>query len=126
MAASVPDKVLMAAAEVGLHCGFSVELGCCHQPCSRLSAVPNVLSLESKKANDCQPIFGPHDLAAVAPYRRSDPGKEIDLGVWTNVGRVPESESATDYELCGKPQRAFLQLAMNVEISGWVVRPRLV
>lgn len=32
MAASVPDKVLMAAVEVDLHCGFSVEWGCCHQP----------------------------------------------------------------------------------------------
>lgn len=71
-----------------------------------------MLSLESKKANDFQPILGPHDLAVVvgvrAPSRRSDPGAEIDLKVLTNVGRAPESESATEYELHGKPQRAFL------------------
>jgi hypothetical protein len=95
-----------------------------------LSEVPNALSPKSKKANCCQTILGPRDLAVVvgerAPYRRPDPGTEIDLRASTNVVRVPESESATDYGICGKPQQAFLYPAMNVEITGRVVRPRLV
>lgn len=78
-----------------------------------MSGVPNVFSLGSKKANDCQPILDSQDLAVVvgkgaAPHRRSDPGTEIDLRGSTTAGRVPESESATDYELCWKLQQAFL------------------
>ena len=99
----------MAGVEVGLHCDFSVESGCCHQPWSHLSGI---LSLESKKAKDCQLVLGPHDLGVAvcekAPYRRSDPGAEIDLGVSTTVARVPGSESATDSELFREPQQAFL------------------
>lgn len=95
-----------------------------------MSEVPNAPSPESKKANDCQTILGPHDLAVVVGervlYRRYDPGTEIDLRVSTNVVRVTESESVTDYEICGEPQQAFLYLLMNVEILGRVVRPRLV
>lgn len=102
----------MVAAVADLHRGFSVEWECCHQPWSRLSGTPSVLSLELNKANDCQPILGPHDLAVVvgkrAPHRGSDRGAEIDLRVSTNVERVPESELATDYELSGKPHQAFL------------------
>lgn len=81
-----------------------------------------MFSLGSKKANDCQSILDPQDLAVVvgkrAPYRRSDPGTEIDLRGSMTVGRAPESESATEYELCGKLPRAFLWLARNVEILG--------
>ena len=102
----------MAVVEVGLHCDFSVASGCCHQPLFRLSEIPNVLPQESNEAKDCQPVLDPHDLGVVvcerAPYQRSDPGAEIDLGVSTTVARVPGSESATDYELCGGPQQAFL------------------
>ncbi|OQD96514.1 hypothetical protein PENVUL_c089G09200 [Penicillium vulpinum] len=108
MTASVPDKVLMVAAEVGLHCDFWVELGYCHQPWSRLSEVPNMLFRESKKANGCQPILGLRDLTVVVggktPYRGSDLGTKTDLVVSTNVESVPESESATYYGLRGKQE----------------------
>lgn len=102
----------MVAEEAGLRRGFSVEWGYCHQPWSRLPGVPNVSSLGSKKANDCQPILDPQDLPVVvgkgAPHRRSDPGTESDLRGSTTAGREPESESATDYELCWELQQAFL------------------
>lgn len=84
-----------------------------------------MFSLGSKKANDCQPILDPQDLAVVvgkgAPCRGSDPGTEIDLRGSTTVGTAPESELATDYELCGKLPQAFLWPARNVEISGRAV-----
>lgn len=79
-----------------------------------------MFSLGLRKANDCQLILDPQYLAVVVgkgpPYRRSDPGTEIDLRGSTTAGRAPESESATDYELCGKLPQAFPWPGRNVEI----------